>query len=522
MTIILRGLVAAVSALTLICAPMTVHLPVAGAEPAPGAAQSSGTSQIAWAALGRPDRIDLVDVNATFDTDIPVPQGVTPGQLQGSIGSVVNVLNGRVDVLDGRGVVLGTIPVPAEPNSAPFTVDISHAQVIHGLAKLSFVIREPNPPQTSCSQAPALTLNQLTVTYLGQTPFPSTVADFLPDYLEQFLIRTGPTPSPSVQQAALDLVAGLTRTYRPLPVRVDIDTSAAPAPPGPPSRRVIELRDASPAGLTVAKPNSPDAALVISGRGDELRNQIALFADRRIALAQSPAATVITVSADTPRAGTMRTFAQLGVSGRASVLGTTTLFAGFDAAAFQVGSIQQATLHLIAHNSPVTTGEASVIISSGSAVLATRRLDGSGLLDVTGVIPAESIASTVGVALEVRYLPSQQCPPINDRITFALDPASTVSVTPGTFNRGGFPSLPMAFTPDFDVVIDQPDHLRFAATAINLMAQQTTVTLQPHLTTMSAAANSGRGLLVVTPRVDLAKAGLTTSALAGNGNTVSI
>ena len=80
----------------------------------------------------------------------------------------------------------------------------------------------------------------------------------------------------------------------------------------------------------------------------------------------------------------------------------------------------------------------------------------------------------------------------------------------------------MAFTPDFDVVVDTPDHLRFAADAVNLMAQQTAVTLQPRLTTLAAAAASGVGLLVVASGEDLARAGLTPPVLSGKGSNVDI
>ena len=55
---------------------------------------------------------------------------------------MVNVVDGRVDVLDGRGAVLGSIPVPADQSTVPFTVDVSAAQVVDGAAKLSFVLRD--------------------------------------------------------------------------------------------------------------------------------------------------------------------------------------------------------------------------------------------------------------------------------------------------------------------------------------------------------------------------------------------
>ena len=138
------------------------------------------TPPIAWTQLGLSDRIDILGSDQLVDTDIPVPPGVIPGQLLGTIGSVVNTVDGRVDVIDSRGVGLGSVPAPGDLSSTPFAIDISRARVVNGVAKLSFVLRDHNPPGNSCSRPPSLTLSQLGATYLGQTPYPVIVADFLP------------------------------------------------------------------------------------------------------------------------------------------------------------------------------------------------------------------------------------------------------------------------------------------------------------------------------------------------------
>lgn len=477
---------------------------------------------IAWPSLGRPDRLDILGADQSVDTDIPVPPGVTPGALTGLIGSVANMAAGRVDIHDGRGVLLGSIPVPPDQASVPFTVDIAGAQIVAGVAPLRFTLRDRNPPVDSCAPLPSLTLSQLGSNFLGQTPYPARVADFKPGFLEQVLIRVGPSPTTAQQQAALELVAMLTRFYRPIPVRIDTDTSSEPEPPGPPTRRVIELQEGQEPGMTVLNPASPDAVLVISGRGSELSQQVQLFADRRVELAQTPSATVMTATVEAPKGTTFKTFAQLRMVGEASVLGTATLYVGFDAGEFAVGPVQQATVHLIAHYTPVAGGEASVVVRSGNTVLGSRLLDGSGLLDMTGTIPPESIQSTVGIALQLRYLPNQRCAPLNDRMQFTLDPDSSVSVAPGSHNRGGFPVLPTAFTPEFTVSVDQPDHLRYAAQAINLLGQQTAVTLQPHVTSLPEVARSGLGGLVVARGEDLAAAGLKPPMLSQGADSVDI
>lgn len=497
--------------------------PTASAQPFVDASSEPTVSPaIDWTQLGLADRLELIGANQPSETAVPVPAGVRPTMLTGQIGSVVNVTKGRVDVLDGRGTLLGFIPVPADVATIPFSIDVSAAEVVDGKAKLSFVLRDANPAANSCTQPPALALSQLAAAFSGATPDPVTVADFLPGFLDHIIIRVGATPTEYQQQAALDLVAKLTRLYRPMPVRIDVAAADAARKPVPSTARVIDIRDGAAPGIAVENAGRPDAVLAITGTGEQLVQQVGLFADRRIDLAQTASAVTVSSHEGAPLTSTVKTFDQLGITGQTTVSGVTTLYAGFDAANFGVGSISGATVHLKASYTPVQGGEGSLLIRSGATVLATHSLDESGTLDITGDVPAEAITSNVGLALELRYISRQECAPLGDRVTFAIDPQSTVTVTPGTVNRGGFPVLPMALTPEFDVALDTPDHLRFAARAVNLMAQQTMVTLRPRVTPFSEAATSGTALLVVTEGRELAEAGMSPPILPGDADTVDV
>ncbi|TRW82704.1 cellulose biosynthesis cyclic di-GMP-binding regulatory protein BcsB [Mycolicibacterium sp. 018/SC-01/001] len=512
-----------------VAAALAVLPAVAPAAADPYVEAVSGPSvspAIGWAQLGLSDRMDIVGANLPADTSVPVPLGVVPSVLTGEVGSIVDVTDGRVDVLDGRGVVLGVIPLPAGAISVPFTIDTSAAQVVDGRAKLSFVVRDSGPAATMCTQPPAVTLSRLATTFSGPAPDPTTVAGFLPGYLDRVVVRVGTAPSPAVQQAALDLVAKLTRLYRPMPVRIDVAPGDEPGVLSLQSlsgtTRVIDIREGGRPGVTVENPGTPAAVLAITGTGEQLATQVGLFTDRRIGLAQGNSAMLVSSRDASELSSTMKTFGQLGISAQTSVAGTATLYTGFDAAAFGVGAINGAAVHLKAHYTPVVGGEGSVLVRSGDTVLATHTLDGSGTLDITGDIPAESITSNVGLALELRYIPRQDCPPLNDRVTFSIDPQSTVTVRPGAGNRGGFSALPMAFTPDFEVAIDSPEHLRYAAAALNLIAQQTQITLHPRVTQLADTASSGSSALVVSGGQELADAGMHPPLLPGASDTVNV
>jgi hypothetical protein len=487
----------------------------AGAQPLDDLVSNPGMPAVGWRQLGLSDQIELVGTDQPVGIVLPVPAGVVPVALTGQIGSAART-DGRVDVLDGRGVVIGSIPLPATPATVPFSVDLSSAQVINGKAGLSFRIRDHEPGRTdSCVPPATVLLGQLATTYSGPTPDPGTVADFLPGYLDQITIAVGPRPTTAQQQAALTLVAKLTQMYRPMPVRIDVDASAEPPrPPGRGTGRVIEIRESDAPGLVVQNPATPEAVLLIAGRGEQLREQVELFSGRGFELAQTASASVISAPPDVATTGYTRTFGQLNMATETTVQGVNTLYLGFDAAAFGVGSIERARVRLMAHYTPVVAGHATVLIRSGSTVLAARQLDDSGSLDTTVDLPPETIASNVGLAVEIRYNPERDCPPLTDRLTFAVDARSVVTVTPGANNRGGFPALPMAFTPDFDVVLDQPELLGHAAQVVNLLAQQSTVVLRPRITTLDEAAGRHSGLLMVAPGGVLTRAGFQPPILA--------
>lgn len=491
-------------------------------EPSADASAPAMVQVVGWRSLGQSDKLVLLGSDLPNDVELPIPSGVTASTLTGQIGSAVNINAGRVDVLDSRGIVLGSIPVPPDTATIPFSIDTSAAATSNGVVKLSFVLRDSNPPGNSCSQLPSVTLTELATTLTGSSPDPSTVSDFRPGYLSRYVIWVGPDPAQEVQQAALSLVARLTSLYRPIPVRIDVDTSVDPQPVSGPNARLIEIRPGDQAGMTVQDGGTPTAALVIGGRGLALQNQVALFTDRRVELAQASSATVTSVTASVPPSTRTLTFAQLGMAASISVLGSSTLYTAFDATAFGAGPIQGAQLHLIARYTPVVGGEASVLLRSGSTVLATQALDKTGLLDLQADIPAEVISSKTGLALDVQYIPRQDCAPLTDRLTFALDPASTVTVIPGTANRGGFPGLPMALTPEFSVALGSADLIRYAAQAINLMGQGTETPLRPTVRSFTEGVNSGDPLMVVADGPALARTGLRPPVAPGGGNAVTV
>lgn len=517
-----------VRAVAVLCLVLPLANPIVGwAEPSspPGPAEVEIESAVAepavpWRQFGRAESLELRGSNVENTVQFPVPSGVSAASVSGQIGSAVNIAAGRIDVLDGRGSALGSIPVPVDTPTAPFTLDTSRAWIDDGSLTLNFVLRVADPPSDTCEPTPSVILKGLATTLAGRPPDASTVADFLPARLDAITIWTGPEPSTEQQQAALTLTAMLTRSYRPIPVRIDVDTSARAPAGGTAGRRVITIGDSERSGIEVVNAGTPKAVLAITGRGVELSDQVALFIDRRLGLAQSRLAAIDSAADLLTPTRTIMTFEQLGIAASPSFTGAATVYAGFDGAAFAVGPIGKAKIDLRARYTPTPDDEASILVRSGAYVLATQRLNQSGSLDMTFEIPPQAISSDIGMALELQYFPGG-CAPLNDRITFAVDPRSTVEVTPGAADRG-FTQLPAAFTPEFNVAVDRPDLIRYAAQAINLIGQRTGTLLRPQVVGLEEGAASGAALLAVTSGEGLARIGMRPPVAVDGNGTVQV
>lgn len=488
--------------------------PKVRAEPVLSGEAVSSVASIPWPELGLPDYFSLRSAEPEKKVVIPLPAGYRPGLLTGQVEAVDNAVNCRIDVFDGTRRYLGNITVNAGQTVSQFSLDLSRADARDSRLEINFDLRQYGIDPAVCArihEPSTMALGRLAMTFVGEVAIPVSVADFLPEYLNEIVVRTNPHPSPSVQQATLTLVANLTRLYRPIPVRIEVESSgkqlqSSPAPYG--AVRVIEIREDSVAGLALAIPQTPNPTLVISGSGDELRRQVELVTGRNFDMVQAPRLTVAGYAQSPVTAATTKTFDELGMVRQKEFAGTDSLYLGLDASQFGVGSINGAEMTMQVQHTPVTRGTASVLILAGSEVIANEALSNAGRLTVRAHIPAEVVTSNTGLRVELRFAPQLIGSPAPGRISFDIQRESTISVTQGIPVDRGFSMLPMAFTPEFDVALTEPDFLRFAAAAVNLIGQQTASTLRPELTTLEASAGSNAGLLAVGTSEELSRHGL--------------
>ena len=129
------------------CPPRPPPWPT-GAEPDDRQRPAATTHPSAGASSACPIGWTCVGANQRNDVAVPVPQGVVPTVLTGQIGSVVNAVTGRVDVLDSRGVFLGS-----HPDTGRLATDAVHrrhldGEVTDGIvpARVSFCDETTSPP----------------------------------------------------------------------------------------------------------------------------------------------------------------------------------------------------------------------------------------------------------------------------------------------------------------------------------------------------------------------------------------
>jgi hypothetical protein len=357
---------------------------------------------------------------------------------------------------------------------------------------------------------------------------PDTLAQFFPAVLSSVDIFVDPTPYPSESQAVLSLVSMLSVHYRALPIRFTVRPLPRRQDPPPsawdPMRRAIVVRGGGePRVEMVDAPGSP--YLAVSGEGNRLVEQTALFRSELLALAQTSTTAVDAVEQFDVRGGGTASFGQLGIAGRLNVLGQSSIYVTPDTALFGLANPGAIDTHLIAHHTPVKADEkATVTIQSTGRVVYSAELGQTGLLDARFTIPGDLGASMAGWEFVVSYEPAPgACNPRTVPLTFELDESSTISVAGGNVQMGGFGSLPVGFAPTFDVALGDstPEFLSRAASVIASVQRLTAQELRPVLVDLPEAIDSGTGALIVANAVQLGNAELDAPITAGDEADVS-
>ncbi|MCG7592769.1 hypothetical protein [Mycobacterium sp. PSTR-4-N] len=494
----------AVIAISVLLLALAGPLPAAQADPLDAPPGAGPEVALPWPGIGLPKSVTITGANTTQSVTVPVPSGFGATRLRGLIHAPVDATAGFVEIDDSAGTVLGTIPLPAvAPDQVvvPFDIDISTAAVNGNAMGLSFTVREPPLSMDErCGLGQQVMLSDLVAVFTGTEPAPTTVASFFPPVLQRLTIYAPIDANDAEKQAVLTLASAVARIYQPqVPAITVVSQPRGATPPAAPRFERAVVVENGDAAMAVVNPDRANVFLKVTGRGNQLSDQVSLVSNQLQSLAQVPAARVDQAGSSGAPASDEMTFQQLGISGEASVLRTAQFSTGVDRSAFG-GRISGMSVHLLATHTPVSaTDSASVTVSVGGQAVYTAPLRDTGRVDATFTVPAEFLRQRIVFDVDLTFSPRQLCSPTIAPVTFQLDPRSTITVQRGGDAAGGFAAVPAEFAPEFLVALDgsNPNQLDYATRIVADIAQRTGTPLQPRVVDVKAAAGATTGALIV-------------------------
>lgn len=507
---------------------ISAGLAVIPAHAAPGPDQPDPPPgfSLPWPTLGLDQQIVLrTAIPVTYT--VPVPAGLTAVRLLGAIHPPMNIGAGNIEVSDGGGKFLASIPLPPQAGQAlaPLDIDISTARVRSSSIDLSFTVVPVDQGDIACRPLQQVTISDLSVAFAGGEPPATTIASFFPPVLQRVTIYAANDADKAEKQAVLTLVSTLARLYKlqPLAVSVVAQPRGTVPPPAPQLARAIVV-ETGPAGITVENPGTPGTFLRVSGKGDGLTAQLSLFINQLQSLVQSPSARVDQPGARGALSGDTFTFSQLKMNGKTNVLRVANITVGVERSVLGAGRVDGVQVHLLADYTPVPSADkAAVVIRSKGIVVYRAALDSTGRLDATFDLDRLVMDQYVNLEFTLTYTPHEPCGTTTAPITFQVDPRSTLTVRRGGPPLDGFGAFPSEFSPGFMVAFDgsSPNQLNYAARAVAAIARLTSAPLMPQVVDLKAALDATTGALIVARSAAISQSSLSPP-IGGDGTAMNV
>jgi hypothetical protein len=271
---------------------------------APGdAGEVADAPTLSLTTLGADADIALFGLQGTQTITVPVPKGLTPGALTADVELPPYVRGGTLIVTQERRT-LSRIELLAAENT-PLSIPLTGARVVND--SVTFTVRSRLlPEEGDClfDSAIPLQLSDAAIDYTGKETAPTMVADFLPTVLEKMTIFVPQQPTAAESDAAVQMTTAVVDRYGTQDTDIDIAPldDEAPPPSAPLERNVV-IREGSDSAVSLQDGAGGVPALQISGKAEDLVNQVRLLSSDLSELALS--AKVVTGqinSADEPPA----------------------------------------------------------------------------------------------------------------------------------------------------------------------------------------------------------------------------
>ncbi|UGT60739.1 cellulose biosynthesis cyclic di-GMP-binding regulatory protein BcsB [Nocardia asteroides] len=444
---------------------------------------------------GRDDVVALV---------VPVPPGMAPAALRGTLQVAPDAGTGRIDV-EVQGRVVGSVEVPPGSATLPVSLPLAGVPVLNGAATVTLHSHLTAMGAGWCAaESGTLALVDATVDYTGEETQPAVIADFLPPVLNRLTLYLPATPSADETATALELGTAIVARYANQTVAVELRPlgpgGAIPAePPGLLERRVV-ITEADTAGTTLRTTAPGGPVLAVTGRGAELRTQARLITSDMAWIAADTAAVAGSLAPAPQLAPDSVTLRELGVT---TLSGTGQGRVRIPIAVDQTrlgrpsGTVR---IHLRGNYTPLPDGTNGQLTATvGDSTVDHWPVDGSGSIDRWIDVPDRLLGRFTEVAVALQVAGAASCEAAQP-VTLTLDPESTVeSVRRVPPVPGGFEALPQALMPAVQVGLSAGT-LADAGRALGLLTglqRMTLAPLRPELVPLDAALNSDRPAVLI-------------------------
>ncbi|OLP01726.1 hypothetical protein BVU76_13495 [Mycolicibacterium porcinum] len=404
--------------------------------------------------LGVDPDIALYGLQGSQTLTIPVPRGLTPAELTGTVQLPVNTRGGALEVTQDQRV-LSRVPLP--PDQAAITVPLAGARVVGNAVtvQLNSYLTMPDGYCAYELHNPLRLINS-DVRFTGLEQPPTVIADFLPPVLDKLTLFVPPNPSRSESDAAIRVATAVVARYSFQRPAVDIvTTDGGPVAAPQPLERQVIVREGDAPGLSLQGPNTVPA-LLISGPAGEVTNQARLLSSDISKLAVQSKAVVGPLS-NTPQLPaehtTIRQLGQPGVNATALVNPRVTI--PLDQTRFG-RTVHDVRIHLQGSYTPLPAGIAGqVVVGIGGQTIDRWSTEANGRIDRWVDVPDRLLQryTNLDVAIEAAGNTGRcgEFQPLRLTIDGETPVESKLAKPPVPV---GFQSLPQALMPRVEVGMD--------------------------------------------------------------------
>lgn len=471
-------------------------LVIALAFPAPVGARTV----IGATPLGMADEIGFRERTDEVAFPIPVPKGLTPQTLTGTVQTPVDLDSGHLEAWSGD-LLLARLAVDGASEFMPVEIPLDRARVRDGVADVTLrtVLTskgEACPDWTERS----LELRDSEVIFDGEPEVPRVLADFIPPVLERLEIYLPTNPSTVESEAAAELALAASARFGPRDLEVAVlPADGVRATSASPFTRRVEMREDPQTRITLV--DAPVPTVEIVGDASTLAHQARSVSSdlRDLAITDS-----VTVESNLPAPRALITEATLDELGTGPVssrgVGTVTATFGLDQTrlATVAGDV---TLELSGVYSPPPSERSGlVVVDASGTVIDSWVADQSGLIDRTVVVPAGVLGRYTDVSVSLQTSGAGAACGVVQPLSMVVSGDSVLRIgESGSPAPRGFDSMPQAMMPRVQVATGSAslDDTRRAITILAELQALSASLLRPEWVTVEKLTEGeAPGLLV--------------------------